>query len=89
MRQIFLGLSQHQVPKSGIFIHIRGSLEGVQLMIQGRLVCEIPHLLKAPIEAEDWGINGHFNGESVVTFLRVEGSLAYFFRRKSSNPSLL
>lgn len=85
MRQIFLGLSQHPVPKSGIFIHIRGSLEGVQSMIQGRLVCEIPYRLKAPIEAEGGGING----ESVVTFLRVEGSLAYFFRRKSSNPSLL
>ena len=83
--RFFLGLSQHPVPISGIFIHIRGSLEGVQSMIQGRLVCEIPYLLKAPIEAEGGGING----ESVVTFLRVEGSLAYFFRRKSSNPSLL
>lgn len=39
-------------------------------MIQSRLVCEIPHLLKAPIEAEDWGINGHFSGDSMVTVLR-------------------
>lgn len=51
-------------------MHTWGSLEGVQLMIQSRLVCEIPHLLKAPIEAEDWGINEHFNGDSVVTVLR-------------------
>ena len=70
MRQIFLGLSWHQVPKPGIFMHTWGSLEGVQLMIQSRLVCEIPHLLKAPTEAEDWGINEHFNGDSVVTVLR-------------------